>query len=842
LKSFVAALTYGNTSPIRFLHGSYSLLHLPICPWLVNDQSLDEYHDTYFTFIIGINEVSRDEYQEMRNMYEYQYLVGGALSLFVSVYVLLRRPRTLALGFLFVFGLVISLWEVSTFFYRTAPNELIAAYYFRLVILTSHIGFPLYLLTILNIRERRNTKILLLILIPMVLQVALMFFESYWANYEFFHIKLGWVYRVSSYQLPLVVVGAVFICYLIGIVIALLVLIKKTGLPLLRKKYIILLVSFILFQLVGTTMVNALQATSILNPVFQMGGIMQFLAFLSIWYALSLKEKGILLSIAGKDFSQVYSSFLTVFFNSMISSQLGEEYFRFTDFIRKSEIDDQVSMNRNEIIFREREDLDLAELIARNLEIFKNDRVGQEVTDYYLRVLKVAEQRLLSRFDEFVKANEDFLKASDLIYGFSGGRLLERIKEDETLRELEDIDACLRIYKRILLSIVGDTPARIEDFQKILSKHYISGAMKISEYGEISIEGVRERVLKLPKDERASTVIDRLNLIISEVFEDLFTRSSVDTDPILEKLKHVLRLNKEKADALGIYPRLLGTLATKIPKTQIHRLYSDYLEELVDGRTRELEKAQESLLKSQRLAAIGEAAAMVGHDLRNPLQAIIYSLYLAKKELESSPNSNLGEIFETINEQVDYMNKIVSDLQYYAKPIEPNLVETNLQELLDETFSTIRVPRGIEVSEKIEDDFSRFLVDPLLMKRILTNLIINALQAMGEKGQLKITASRKYDQAFISVRDTGIGIAEENLDKLFQPLFTTKAKGQGLGLAVCKRLVEALEGNISVETGVGKGTTFTVKVPFKNSGLSQMEGASLPTSAPVPSLPSTSSI
>ncbi|RJS84097.1 GHKL domain-containing protein, partial [Candidatus Bathyarchaeota archaeon] len=280
-------------------------------------------------------------------------------------------------------------------------------------------------------------------------------------------------------------------------------------------------------------------------------------------------------------------------------------------------------------------------------------------------------------------------------------------------------------------------------------------------------------------------------------------------------LKQVLKLNKEKAEALEIYPKLLGTLATKIPRSQIHKLYSDYLEELVEEKTRKLKKAQEDLLRSQRLAAIGEAAAIIGHDIRNPLQAITYALYLAKKELESSPNKNLKEIMDAMEKQVRYINKIISDLQYYAKPLKPSIRRTNLVKVIDEIISMMKIPRRIKVEIDIEDFFTDFPTDPVLIRRVLMNLIMNAIQAMENGGLLRIRAHKEGDYALISIRDTGVGIPEEYHEKIFQPLFTTKSKGQGLGLTVCKRIVEALHGEISFKSKVGKGTTFTIKLPIK---------------------------
>ncbi len=246
--------------------------------------------------------------------------------------------------------------------------------------------------------------------------------------------------------------------------------------------------------------------------------------------------------------------------------------------------------------------------------------------------------------------------------------------------------------------------------------------------------------------------------------------------------------------------------------------YTENLEEIVEERTRKLKEAE-------RLAAIGETAAMVGHDLRNPLQVIINTAYLGEEMVKSMPSpcrelaekKGAGELFRTVGEQVEYMNKIVSDLQDYARPLKPELVEISLHQLINNTLSTIRVPETVKVSVEIEEDlnFPKLMVDPTMMKRVFINLITNAVQAMPDGGKLTIRAFRTKEAAFVSVQDTGVGISEENLSKLFQPLFTTKPKGTGFGLAVCKRLVEAHDGSITVESKVDKGSIFTVELPLR---------------------------
>ena len=219
---------------------------------------------------------------------------------------------------------------------------------------------------------------------------------------------------------------------------------------------------------------------------------------------------------------------------------------------------------------------------------------------------------------------------------------------------------------------------------------------------------------------------------------------------------------------------------------------------------------------AERMVAIGETAAMVGHDLRNPLQTITNTLYLTKKELKSmtSPpeeKQSIMKMCKILGEQVNYMDKLLSDLQVYARPLKPEPVPTNLHQLLDVTLSMVTVPENVKVSIKVKRGL-KAMVDPTLMKRVLVNLVKNAIQAMPDGGKLTIRASKKDKATFISVEDTGTGIPKKDIDRLFKPFPTTKPGGTGLGLVICKRLAEAHGGSITVKSKVGTGTTFTVIV------------------------------
>jgi signal transduction histidine kinase len=238
--------------------------------------------------------------------------------------------------------------------------------------------------------------------------------------------------------------------------------------------------------------------------------------------------------------------------------------------------------------------------------------------------------------------------------------------------------------------------------------------------------------------------------------------------------------------------------------------YAARMEELATERALKLKDAE-------RLAAIGATAGMVGHDIRNPLQAITSDVYLAKSELISLPSSdekkNIIESLDEIEQNVSYINKIVQDLQDFAKPLRPIVKEIDLKVLCEDLMQKNQIPKNIQPICKIESDAGFVMADPDLLKRVISNLVSNAVQAMPKGGKLSVRSFLRQNDLFIEVQDTGEGIPEEAKAKMFTPLFTTKSKGQGFGLAVVKRATESMNGTVTFNSQQGKGTTFTVCLP-----------------------------
>lgn len=223
---------------------------------------------------------------------------------------------------------------------------------------------------------------------------------------------------------------------------------------------------------------------------------------------------------------------------------------------------------------------------------------------------------------------------------------------------------------------------------------------------------------------------------------------------------------------------------------------------------------EKQVKNSERLATIGNTARMVGHDIRNPLQAIAGDVFLLDNDVASLNESEVKESMldsvKGIKHNLFYIAKIVDDLQDYSKPLKPAF-----EKVIREVMPNVAVDSCHQVVIDVPKGFPEITSDFSMIKRALTNLVQNAIQAMPQTGKLTLTATKKQAKVMISVEDTGVGISEEVKPKLFAPMVSTKAKGQGLGLAVVKRLVEALNGEITYKSQVGKGTKFTVSLPIE---------------------------
>jgi signal transduction histidine kinase len=225
------------------------------------------------------------------------------------------------------------------------------------------------------------------------------------------------------------------------------------------------------------------------------------------------------------------------------------------------------------------------------------------------------------------------------------------------------------------------------------------------------------------------------------------------------------------------------------------------------------QRQQEQLLRWDRLATVGELAAGLAHELRNPLAGISGALHVLASQLR--PKDERRRLVADLQAQIARMNGTLTDLLHHARPEKPRRVALEVNGLLEESLNFL--PQGdFEVLRRFDGSLPPISADPNLLHQALLNILVNARQAMPNGGQLTVETRMAAGSARplqIRIADTGVGISPDQLARIFQPFFTTKAEGTGLGLAIAARVIEDHGGRITVESAVDKGTTFTIALP-----------------------------
>jgi PAS domain S-box-containing protein len=245
---------------------------------------------------------------------------------------------------------------------------------------------------------------------------------------------------------------------------------------------------------------------------------------------------------------------------------------------------------------------------------------------------------------------------------------------------------------------------------------------------------------------------------------------------------------------------------------QLLERQSKHLEEMVEERTNDLLEAQTQLMRAEKMVTLGELAGSVGHELRNPLAVIRNSVYLLKTV--KNDESKRNEYTNLIEQETRNASQIITDLLDYSRiqPLKP--ISCDAADLVAEVIERNPPPANIKLVSQISRGLPKILVNPQQIGQILVNLVINAYEAMPQGGTLEIAAEKKKDKILITIKDSGVGILKKDFPKLFEPLFTTKPRGIGLGLAISRRLTDLNHSEISVKSQVEKGTTFSLALPI----------------------------
>lgn len=261
---------------------------------------------------------------------------------------------------------------------------------------------------------------------------------------------------------------------------------------------------------------------------------------------------------------------------------------------------------------------------------------------------------------------------------------------------------------------------------------------------------------------------------------------------------------KEKIDSISKGDLQKQEIKSKIP--EINELYNEII-----NMGEKIEKYQKELVKTERLTTIGEMSARITHDLRNPLTTIKNAVAIMKMKNPEKIKEN-QQYFDMIQDGVTRMNHQIDEVLAYVKAKEPERNFVGFSEMINNVLKTILIPENIKIS--ISDNNEKIWCDKIQFQNVLINIISNSIQAIGQN-QGKIIVEYKVEGEFdkITVKDNGTGIPENLLDTIFEPLYTTKQDGTGLGLVSCKNAIEAHNGKIYAQNTDEGGAIFTILLP-----------------------------
>jgi signal transduction histidine kinase len=277
-------------------------------------------------------------------------------------------------------------------------------------------------------------------------------------------------------------------------------------------------------------------------------------------------------------------------------------------------------------------------------------------------------------------------------------------------------------------------------------------------------------------------------------------------------------ITKETLESLMTFVQQAGLAIHNAFMYQELKIFSQQMEEKIQKTTADLRKTEAQLIRSEKLAALGQLAAGIAHEIRNPLTSINILIHSLTENLPTK--NSRWEDLKVIEEEILRINEIVDQFLRFAKPASPLFEKADLIPIFEETLQLLRpqIERGGISVQKEFESLPPATVDKEQMKQVILNLLMNAIQAMPEAGRLGLSGRMSRDGHWVelTIQDSGIGIPLEDIDKLFDPFFSTKEGGIGLGLSIAHRIIDQHHGKIEVESKPGKGTLFTISLPISS--------------------------
>lgn len=441
------------------------------------------------------------------------------------------------------------------------------------------------------------------------------------------------------------------------------------------------------------------------------------------------------------------------------------------------------------------------EAVGQNVTLLMPSPFRDEHDAYLAKYRETGEKKIIGIGRDVVGRRKDgttfpmHLSVSEVL--LSTGKIYTGFVHDQSERVAAERDL------RRLAAIVEDSNDAItlQEFDGTIID-WNRGAERM--YGYSAEEAIGTSILKIvPESRRLESADFRDKLARGQKVELFETQRITKDGRIVDVWLTVTVLH----DATG-HPISVAT--TERDVTERKRIH-DELEQRVIERTRELQEAHDELIRKDRLATLGQLAGGVAHEIRNPLGVIRNATYFLR-QVSNDDDEDIRESFDEIERALSSSNHIVGELLDYARDPQPNHTVFSAAEAAENALAMLDIGPKVCVEKPIARDLT-CVGDQGQIERILVNLISNAVQAMPYGGTLTLSCLGDENTVAFVVADTGSGIPSEHLGKIFDPLFTRKSKGIGLGLAVSKRYAELNQGEIDVESTPGQGSTFRLTLP-----------------------------
>ncbi len=528
--------------------------------------------------------------------------------------------------------------------------------------------------------------------------------------------------------------------------------------------------------------------------------------------------------------------FKLVFFTSLLIAMIGasSSWFFFTQ--TRKQLDEELKKRGYSLIAQLAQDGEVKDSMSVAQKVFFEEPIRRlrlldiEHELAYWRVLLVPHKILLEKKEAWIKTRIDKIPVPKSIkdttettystintdngeqfYDFVVSIYEKRtIAEEEFAAQIFDLDGDYNENKEKLLGTiqVGLTPERINrKMQKVLWTSCIPLGIIIVLVGIGVTYFIASGVVK--PVEHLVKITDK---VASGDLEQKVEISSKDEIGMLasrfnEMTKGLKQLMDEKEGVM---------LELKSLNEELSLINSELVR-----KNEQLHDTQEQLVRTEKLAAVGTLASGVSHELRNPLSVIKNAVFLLKRKLSKKKTPDIDEkalqFLDIMDKEIDRSSRIINDLLGFTRVAKPTRIRSDIRIVINDALSRVKIPEHIQLSKNLKSNLTKIMIDANQIGQVLINLIDNACQAMQEDGKLIISTRKSNGFVEIEIGDTGCGISSKSIKKIFDPLFTTKPKGIGMGLAVCHEIIEKHNGTIDVKSQEGIGTNMCVKLPLEDN-------------------------